>query len=134
VGTLNQASGRLAIVGVAKALYAYTYTISGLTGTAPTATISTAFASVATTLTTSANGTYTTYFHAAASPGDFVVNATSAATGAFTIDTLSLRRITGGDAIVNGFVQGAHKSSDGTSGVTVTTCTGFKDGLCIAGR
>jgi len=26
-----------------------------------------------------------------------------------------------------------YKSSDGTSGVTVTTCTGFKDGLCISG-
>ena len=29
--------------------------------------------------------------------------------------------------------SGGYKSSDGTSGVTVTTCTGFKDGLCISG-
>lgn len=28
---------------------------------------------------------------------------------------------------------GKHKSSDGTAGVTVTICTGFKDGLCISG-
>lgn len=29
--------------------------------------------------------------------------------------------------------SGGYKSSDGTAGVTVTTCTGFKDGLCISG-
>lgn len=28
---------------------------------------------------------------------------------------------------------GGYKSSDGTAGVTVTTCTGFKNGLCISG-
>lgn len=28
---------------------------------------------------------------------------------------------------------GGYKSSDGTAGVTVTTCTSFKDGLCVAG-
>lgn len=43
---------------------------------------------------------------------------------------------TTGQATVNssGIIQPAgYKSSDGTSGVTVTTCTGFKDGLCISG-
>jgi len=30
-------------------------------------------------------------------------------------------------------LEGKHNSSDGTVGVTVTTCTGFKDGLCISG-
>lgn len=34
---------------------------------------------------------------------------------------------------VTGTVQSAYKSSDGTAGATVTTCTGFKDGLCISG-
>lgn len=35
---------------------------------------------------------------------------------------------------VNGTIRaGAYKSSDGTSGVTVTNCTGFKNGLCISG-
>lgn len=29
--------------------------------------------------------------------------------------------------------EGKFNSSDGTAGVTVTTCTGFKDGLCISG-
>lgn len=28
---------------------------------------------------------------------------------------------------------GGYQSSDGTAGVTVTTCTGFKNGLCISG-
>lgn len=31
------------------------------------------------------------------------------------------------------FTPAGYKSSDGTAGVTVTTCTGFKDGLCISG-
>lgn len=30
-------------------------------------------------------------------------------------------------------LEGAFSSSDGTAGVTVTTCTSFKDGLCVAG-
>ena len=35
---------------------------------------------------------------------------------------------------VNGNIRPTgYKSSDGTSGVTVTTCTSFKDGLCVAG-
>lgn len=29
--------------------------------------------------------------------------------------------------------RGLYQSSDGTAGVTVTTCTGFKNGLCISG-
>jgi len=28
---------------------------------------------------------------------------------------------------------GGYKSADGTTGVTVTTCTGYKNGLCISG-
>lgn len=30
-------------------------------------------------------------------------------------------------------LEGAFASSDGSAGVTVTTCTSFKDGLCVAG-
>lgn len=30
-------------------------------------------------------------------------------------------------------LEGAFSSSDGSAGVTVTTCTSFKDGLCVAG-
>ena len=37
------------------------------------------------------------------------------------------------DAYFSGWVQGKHKSGDGTGGVTVTTCTGFKDGICVSG-
>lgn len=32
-----------------------------------------------------------------------------------------------------GTIEGKYNSSDGTAGATVTTCTGFKDGLCISG-
>jgi hypothetical protein len=32
-----------------------------------------------------------------------------------------------------GAIQGNYKSVDGTYGATVTTCTGFKNGLCISG-
>jgi len=36
--------------------------------------------------------------------------------------------------IADGVIQaGGYKSSDGTAGVTVTACTGFKNGLCISG-
>lgn len=36
--------------------------------------------------------------------------------------------------IADGVIKaGGYQSSDGTAGVTVTTCTGFKDGLCISG-
>lgn len=36
---------------------------------------------------------------------------------------------------VNGYVRPTtgYKSADGTAGATVTTCTGFKNGLCISG-
>jgi hypothetical protein len=38
-----------------------------------------------------------------------------------------------GAANANGSFRGGFISQDGTTGVTVTTCTGFKNGLCISG-
>ena len=38
-----------------------------------------------------------------------------------------------GDASAFATLQSKYDSSDGTAGVTVTTCTGYKDGLCVSG-
>lgn len=62
---------------------------------------------------------------------------TNANVGIGTVTAGSLLTVgSTGQATINssGIIQPAgYKSSDGTSGVTVTTCTGFKDGLCISG-
>lgn len=94
-GTLSQAAGTLAVAGNSNRLYSFTYTISGVGGTAPVATITTAFAASAQTLITNANGTYTTIFRSTNSPGAFTISITSGAAGTFTIDTLSLKEISG---------------------------------------
>jgi hypothetical protein len=52
--------------------------------------------------------------------------------GGTTTSAISIP-ITSGDITFGGAVRGTHKSSDGTAGATVTTCTAFKDGLCVAG-
>lgn len=101
-GYIQQESGTLAVAGIANRLYILTYTISGVSGTAPTATITTAFSLSATTLVTNRNGTYTAVFRSAVSPADFRIAVTSSATGAFTIDTLSLKEVTGGTELING--------------------------------
>ena len=45
-----------------------------------------------------------------------------------------LRLLRTGAGLFDGILQtGGYKSADGTEGVTVTTCTGFKNGLCISG-
>ena len=121
-GTLNQASGTLAIAGNPNRLYSFTYTISGISGTAPVATITTSFAATAQTLTTNATGTFTLIFRSAASPGNFVISVTSGAAGAFTIDTLSLKEVTGGNAIVDGLITGGGTAGikiDGSGNVTI---------------
>lgn len=56
-------------------------------------------------------------------------SATVANYGSILVNNTSSGTITG-----TGVIQtGGYKSSDGTLGVTVTTCTGFKNGLCISG-
>jgi hypothetical protein len=68
----------------------------------------------------------------------FAGSGTTPATGTITVQSGTLRAMKIGDTGVNttfgGTVQPTgYKSSDGTSGATVTTCTGFKNGLCISG-
>lgn len=65
----------------------------------------------------------------------------SSTTGASgTIDTTMCRKSAGiveagasTGCAQSGTWAGKFQSSDGTNGATVTTCTGFKDGLCISG-
>lgn len=113
-GTLTQASGSFQIAAKPYRLYLFTYTISGVSGTAPTASISTAFAAASRPLNTRDNGTHTVMLHAAASPGNFVVEVMSSAAGSFTIDSLSLKEVTGGDIIADGLFTGG-----GPSGIKV---------------
>ena len=61
------------------------------------------------------------------------ITALTAGTGS---DDLSITFTAAGAGIVSSastFKAAGYQSSDGTAGVTVTTCTSFKDGLCVAG-
>ncbi len=115
-GTLTQTSGNMVISGVGNRWYKFTYTVSAVTETGTlAATITTAFAASAVTLTVDTNATDTVYFQSTASPGNFIISATSDTGGdTFTIDDVTLKEITGGDAIVNGLVTGG-----GTKGIRV---------------
>jgi hypothetical protein len=125
-GTLTQASGDFAIAAKPYRLYLFTYTVSGVSGTAPAASISTAFAAEARPLNTKDEGTHSVMLHAAASPGDFVISVTSSAAGSFTIDSLSLKEVTGGDIIADGLFTGAGPSGikvDNAGNVGIGTAT-----------
>lgn len=110
-GTLTQTSGTLAVAGVGNARYAFTYTVSSKSvGSDPpnstlNCAITTAFANVSTPLTINANGTWTTYFTATASPGDFVISCTSSGTSTVTLDNLTLKRGTAGGLTVTQYVK-----------------------------
>ena len=102
--TLTQAQADLAITpGKSSKWYRFTYTVSGSTGT-PTAFITTSFASVSTALMVGISTTQITYFRSAASPTDFIITSTLTAGQAFTLDTFSLKEVTGGDLTVAGNV------------------------------
>jgi hypothetical protein len=89
--------------------YTFTYTVSAVTG-APVCTIPSTFALAAETLT-SADGSYSLTFKAMATTvGDFKVSCTSGAAATITFDTLSLKRITGGNLTVRGQIL----AGDGT--------------------
>ena len=94
--TISQAAVTLAVAGVANRTYAFTYTISGVTGT-PAASITTAFALATTALPLTA-GTHTVLFTSAAAPGAFTITTTLTTGQVFTIDTLSLKYVSGGGA------------------------------------
>jgi hypothetical protein len=101
-GNLTQTAADMAMAGVASRWYKFSYTVSSPSGTIG-ATITTAFASAATTLPLTA-GAQTVYFKSAAGPGVFTIAATG--TGSFTIDALSLKEVIGGDVIGNGTLRG----------------------------
>jgi hypothetical protein len=90
-GTLTQTSANQATPAVGSARYRFEYTVSGSTGTV-SAQITTAFAASAVTLDLT-NGVHCVTFKAAATPGSFVISATSLSGGAFTIDDVSLKRV-----------------------------------------
>lgn len=115
-GTLTQTSGNMAIAGVGSRWYKFTYTVSAVTETGTlAATITTAFAASAVTLTVDTAATDTVYFQSTASPGNFIISATSDTGGdTFTIDDVTLKEIIGGDMIVNGLITGG-----GTLGIKV---------------
>jgi|SRR3990170_1667201 len=111
VGTLQQASGTLAVAGVGSRHYRFVYTVSAVTA-GVSCNITTAFASVTTLLTLTA-ATQTTDFISAASPGNFVISCTSTA-GAITLDTLSLKEMQGGNVAAAGLFTGG-----GTAGLKI---------------
>lgn len=90
-GTYTQASSAMARPGKSGARVKLTYTVSSPTGAAIAIAIPATFASVATSLTgLGVAGTYSVSFNLAATPADFVLSGTSAATASVALDTLSL--------------------------------------------
>jgi len=99
-GTLTQVQADLALAIQGDRYYVFTYTVSGVSGSDMAATITTGVAHEAVSLTVKTNGTYKTSFRAKATPGDFVISATSTTGGTtFTLDDVSLKSC-GGDLIV----------------------------------
>ena len=93
-GTLTQNYYDMDIPGRSMKLYDFTYTVSSPSDTAPTIVITADFALVETALVgLDTAGTYTVRFRSAVTPGNFVLSGTSAAAGAVTIDTLSLKEV-----------------------------------------
>lgn len=111
-GTVTQSVPSLAIRGIASRWYKAVYVISAApTQVGGAMTITTAFASAATTLPITA-GTNTVFFQSLSTePGSFVINVTGVASGTFTIESFSLKEVTGGDITVNGAVHGTSDTS-----------------------
>ena len=119
--TLTQASGTMAVPGVASRWYSFTYTASS-TLLLPTLTITTSFAESAVPLPT--EGTHTVYFKAAASPGDFVISATLTEGQRVYLDTFSLKEVTG-TFEAGGKIRTNDKFNvNGTDGVTQAASAG----------
>lgn len=62
-----------------------------------------------------------------------IVDAPAAGTNATLTNSYALWVQAGKAKFDGGVYASGYQSSDGTAGVTVTTCTGFKNGLCISG-
>lgn len=111
VSTLTQTSANMAVAGVASKWYKFTYTLSNKSYS-PTATITTAFALSAVSLTMT-EGTHTLYFESAAVPGDFVISVPGQEYGTFRLDDLTLKELQGGDLTVNGALSARSISGGG---------------------
>lgn len=135
--TLTQASGTLAVAGVASRWYSFTYTTTSML-LLPTLTITTSFAESDVPLPTEA-GTHTVYFRAAASPGDFVISATLTEGQRVYLDTFSLKEVVGtlevGGAIRTNDklnVAGADGVTQAASAGTVCDVTALAGGIATA--
>jgi hypothetical protein len=108
-GTLTQTNANLSRTPENNKWYRLDYAMTAVTiNGAITLELTTAFGASAVALVV-ANGTRKVYFQgdAAASTADFVLSATSTTSGdTFTIDTFTLRVITGGDIILAGRIGG----------------------------
>jgi hypothetical protein len=108
--TLTQASGALAVAAQGNRQYLFTYVVSNVIPSTsgsirPTASITTAFGAFTVPLQIVA-GSQSLIFKCAASPGDFVITSTLLAGQAFTLDTFSLKEITGGNVVAAGKFTG----------------------------
>jgi hypothetical protein len=119
--TLTQASGDLDVTAKGNRRYAFTYTVSGLSG-APTASITNSFASEETALVLTA-GAHTVYFDSAATPSDFVITATPIEGQAFTLDSLSLKEVVEGDLRIGGKLITTATTAPSTASATPSTTT-----------
>lgn len=125
-GTITQTNGAMAIVGVNSRWYKAVYIVSSSTVADAVMTITSAFALTAVTLST-ADGTHTIYFKSAvaADAADFVIDITGATAGAFTLESITVKEVTGGDLMVTGDINtvpwqdyGASSTIGGFSSVT----------------
>lgn len=123
VGTLSQASGTLAVAGVANRWYVFNYTTSTVVS-GVTCYIDTTFAAKRIYFNLVA-GTYSIFFKSAAAPGNFTLQCTATA-GNYTIDTLSLKQVTSGNITANGLFTGGGSSGikvDGSGNVGIGSTT-----------
>jgi hypothetical protein len=103
ISTITQTGASFATAIKGGHWYKFVYTVSGVTGT-PTATITSAIANISTNLYVGTNGTFGNYFYSNSSPTDFVISTTLTSGQSFTLDTLSLKEVNGGNLLVNGNV------------------------------
>ena len=118
-GTLSQAAvNQVFNPGAAAQWYKFTYTVSGVTAVTPACSITNAFADTTfgTALSMTAGVAKILYFKSAAAPGAFTLSCT-AASGAFTLDDLSLLEIQGGDLSVGGAINARTGLISGGTGI-----------------
>lgn len=94
--SITQAQASLAVALVGNRWYKFTFTTSAASWTAPTIYIPNTVAQNTTQIREWTNWTYSIYFKTVSSPTDFVVSGLSGTTWAVTLDTLSLKEVSGG--------------------------------------